>query len=88
MEPIVEGIEEGLHKIELGEGNKYFGQINKTTKKPHGQGIWTPASGTAMFQGQFKDGKFDGLARIIYGSGHFEGKFADGKKSGPGKFIL
>ena len=86
MEPIEEGVTEDQHLIKEA-GNLYYGQLDEKTRVAHGYGVWLHASGKTVYEGQFKNGKFHGLARIIYSSGHFEGSFSDGVKNGPGTFV-
>merc|ERR1711862_277939 len=88
MDELVEDVSEAQHTINLPENHKYYGQVHPESKVANGFGIWLHANGKTLYEGQFKNGKFHGLGRIIHSGGHFEGSFKEGLKNGPGQFVL
>ena len=67
------------------DGWRYYGSLN-STGKVHGFGMITDATGSLLYEGQFKNGSYHGRGRTIWEDGEiYCGNYADNKKSGLGK---
>lgn len=84
--PFVASQIEGRGKFTWPDGSAYEGEL--LGGKRHGDGSYVSADGTARYDGQWRNGKREGLGRLTYspdGSSFYEGGWKDGQKHGQGK---
>ena len=84
----MKGLDEGC--MEFGvfnfkDGSRFYGSVN-SKRSVHGFGMWTDASGSQLYEGQFKDGAYHGRGRTIWLDGEiYDGNYVNNLKSGFGK---
>ena len=66
-------------------GKYYLGEFNNSNNLPNGKGVKYNPDGTKLFEGNFVDGRFEGVGRYYYKNGRFFiGNYKNGFREGKG----
>ena len=80
-------ITELKYNIELEDGNIYYGELLKDTKKPHGKGIILYKSG-GKYIGFSNNGKINGYGVLLYKDGEkYKGYWKNDQRDGYGEYL-
>lgn len=66
-------------------GKYYLGEFNNSNNLPNGKGVKYNQDGTVLFEGNFVDGRFEGIGKYYYKNGrYFIGNYKNGFREGNG----
>jgi len=70
-----------------GDKGNYTGTVLKSTEVPHGTGKIVYAGNKRMYEGEWKNGRWNGRGKAIFANGDsYEGQYESDKRHGHGKY--